>query len=163
MFTDTHIQTPLYLFWNLGRPPPITITTAPHMLLTPVEDRCFEDHLPTLAPWMRSLLCLLSHLQLQSCHLTYKDCLHLTCFASRIHLPLPRLLTSLCLPFSGSVIQCYTSTSCLAYLPSISPTVWPFNSVPWQSPSWGVPCHLVRVIMTVIMNVRRQRQTVGIY
>lgn len=57
--------------------------------------------------------------------------------------------------------QCYTSLSCLPL--SISPPVWPFNSLPWQFPSWGVPYPLVRVIMTVIVNVRRQRQTVGIY
>lgn len=44
------------------------------------------------------------------------------------------------------------------YLPSC---VTFTNSVAWQSPSWGVPCLLVRVIMTVIMNARRQRQTVG--
>lgn len=126
---------------------------APHVKSPSVyrEDRCFDYHPPPLALWIHSLLWLLSHLQLQSCRSTYKDRFHLTCF---------------CLPESdflgpSSVILCYTSSPCLP--PSISSPVWPFNSVPWQSPSWGLPCLLVRVIITVIMNVRRQRQTVGIY
>lgn len=69
------------------------------------EDRCFDYHLPSLALWIHSLLWLLSHLQLQSCLSTYKDCFHLTCFC---------LLESDILGPS-SVIQCYTSSP--VYLP----------------------------------------------
>ena len=49
------------------------------------------------------------------------------------------------------------SSSCLP--PTTSPPGWPFNSEPWRPPSWRVSCLLVRAIMTVIMDVRRHRQT----
>lgn len=49
---------------------------APHEQSTSVylEDRCFDDHLPPIALWIHLPLHLLSHLQLQSCFLTYMDC-----------------------------------------------------------------------------------------
>lgn len=57
---------------------------APHEQSPSVylEDRCFDDHLPPVDLWIHLPLRLLSHLQLQSCLLTYKDHFHLTYFDS---------------------------------------------------------------------------------
>lgn len=87
----------------------------------------------------------------------------LICNCNHASRPIKTVFTSPALPpESESQSRCpkkkerqrCTASSCLPL--SISPPVWPFNSVPWHLPSWGVPYLLVRVIMTVIVNVRRQ-------
>lgn len=86
--------------------------SAPHEQSTSVylEDRCFDDHLPPVALWIHLPLRLLSHLQLQSSLVTYKDC-------SSHLFSLPSLLLG-----SKSMIQCYTSSTRLP--PSTSPSSW---------------------------------------
>lgn len=133
----------------------IQFPASPHLhiqlLLSPVYLHKTDVLMTICHPqpsWIHVPAWLLCHLQLQSLifDLQRSFWAHLSC--------LPRLLLD-----TGSVIQC-PHPVCLPLSP---PPAWPFSGEPWQSPSWGVPCLLVRVIMTVIMNVGRQKQTVGIY